>query len=289
MTTGSDALCGETPAPRVIATDLDGTLLRSDGTVSPRTARALRRAEDAGLSVVFVTARPPRWIEALREYVGGHGTVIAGNGAFVMDLLSGTVEEYGFDGAALLTVARALRDAFPDVGLAVERRTGMAREVAFASPHGEDALTRTVPLLEHLDDLDEVPTGKLLAAVPDHAGSDFLDAVSSAVGEQGIVAYSGVGHLAEISAPGVTKAAALARWCEERGVGSEAVWAFGDMPNDLPMLAWAGVSFAMASGHPEVIAAASHGCPANDEDGVAAVIEALLTRSRLEGTSWKGS
>ncbi|MEO6789576.1 MAG: HAD family hydrolase [Ornithinibacter sp.] len=280
MTTPSDALCGETSAPSVIATDLDGTLLRSDGTVSPRTARALRRAEDAGLPVVFVTARPPRWIDVLREHVGSHGTVIAGNGAFVMDLVSGNVEEHGFDGAALLTVARALRDVFPDVGLAVERRSGMIRELAFSSPHGEDSLAGTVSLLEHLDDLDEVPTGKLLAVVPARAGSDFLDAVSSAVGEQGIVAYSGVGHLAEISAPGVTKAAALERWCAGRGVGSAAVWAFGDMPNDLPMLTWAGVSFAMANGHPEVIATASHACPTNDEDGVAAVIEALLSRSR---------
>ncbi len=266
------------PGPSVLATDLDGTLLRSDGTVSPRTGRALRRAEDAGLPVVFVTARPPRWIDGLREHVGSHGTVIAGNGAFVMDLPSGDVEERGFDGASLLGIAEALRAVFPDVGLAVERRTGMTREAGFDSPHGEDASVLTVERLEHLDDLDALPTGKLLAVVRDRGGRVFLDAMTAAVGERGIVSNSGASHLAEISAPGVTKAAALARWCEGRGVGPEAVWAFGDMPNDLPMLAWAGVSFAMRTGHADAIAAATHVCPGNDEDGVAAVIEALLDR-----------
>ncbi|MGN6240353.1 MAG: HAD family hydrolase, partial [Cellulosimicrobium cellulans] len=57
--------------PRVVATDLDGTLLRSDGTVSERTRAALRAAEDAGVEVVFVTARPPRWLDQLADVVGG--------------------------------------------------------------------------------------------------------------------------------------------------------------------------------------------------------------------------
>jgi hydroxymethylpyrimidine pyrophosphatase-like HAD family hydrolase len=82
--------------------------------------------------------------------------------------------------------------------------------------------------------------------------------------------------LAEITGPGVTKAAGLARWAGDLGVGPTDVWAFGDMPNDLPMLRWAGRSYAVANAHPDVLAAASHRCPANSQDGVAWALESLV-------------
>jgi hydroxymethylpyrimidine pyrophosphatase-like HAD family hydrolase len=79
-----------------------------------------------------------------------------------------------------------------------------------------------------------------------------------------------------MSAAGVTKASTLALLCADRGIAAEDVVALGDMPNDLPMLAWAGTSYAMANAHPTVRAAADHVAPANDDDGVAQVIESLL-------------
>ena len=96
------------------------------------------------------------------------------------------------------------------------------------------------------------------------------------VGSRAIVSFSGVGGLAEINAAGVTKAAVLADWCAERGIGAEDVWAFGDMPNDLPMLAWAGTSYAMANAHPDVIATATHRAASNDEDGVAQILRTCV-------------
>ena len=88
--------------------------------------------------------------------------------------------------------------------------------------------------------------------------------------------WSSTGALVEISAPGVTKASTLALLCDELGVEPEEVVAFGDMPNDLPMLAWAGTSFAMAAAHPTVLDLADHVAPGYDEDGVAAVLEKLF-------------
>ena len=99
-----------------------------------------------------------------------------------------------------------------------------------------------------------MPVGKLLVTCPTMDGEEFLARVREVVGTRGIVAFSGVDGLAEVSAPGVTKAAALARWCDELGIAAVEVWAFGDMPNDLPMLTWAGVSFAVANAHPDVLA-----------------------------------
>ncbi|GAB6900153.1 HAD family hydrolase [Kineosporia succinea] len=83
-------------------------------------------------------------------------------------------------------------------------------------------------------------------------------------------------HMLEISAPGVTKASALAWLAGELGVEAGEVVAFGDMPNDIPMLTWAGTGYAMSGGHPDAIAAASRQAPPCDEDGVAQVIEELL-------------
>lgn len=262
--------------PRVLATDLDGTLLRSDGTVSPRSRSALADAEAAGIHVVFVTARPPRWLRGLRGVVGAHGQVLASNGAFVVDVAQDLVlREEGFGRQGLAELVAALRAGFPGAGLAVERRDGLTRERAYPQAAGDDP-ARVVDDLLALDDLDEQLTAKLLLVQHGRGGEAFLGEVADVVGDRGHVAYSGAGFLAEISAPGVTKAAALARWCLERGIEPSEVWAFGDMPNDLPMLTWAGLPVAVANAHPHVRSAASRVCPGNDEDGVAQVVEALL-------------
>lgn len=96
------------------------------------------------------------------------------------------------------------------------------------------------------------------------------------VGERGRLAYSGAFGLAEINPAGVSKAVALERWSTERRISAAEVWAFGDMPNDLPMIEWAGRGFAVANAHPDVLAAADAIAPSNDDDGVAVTAEPLL-------------
>ncbi len=276
----------------MVATDLDGTLLRSDGTISERTRSLLVATEEAGTTVLFVTARPPRWVEPLADAVGSHGVVIAGNGAFVVDLARGEVTSSGcFAAADLLPLVADLRTQFPDAGFALERRAGMTVEATFASPHGEDHdAASVVASLVDVPDLDEDPTGKLLVVAPPGAGGPgFIAAVQAVVADRGHVAYSGVARLAEISAPGTTKAASLAAWCSARDIDAADVWAFGDMPNDLPMLQWAGTSFGVEGGHPDVIALTTHTCPANDADGVASVLEHALAGGRghaVTAVSW---
>lgn len=258
--------------PRVVATDLDGTLLRTDGTVSDRTRRAMGAVEAAGLRTVLVTARPPRWLDDLESIVGAHGVAICGNGAFVYDVPRRTVTAaYGFDPAALAPVLTDLRRELPGITFAAERTSGYGHEIGYTSDHPVPADAIRGPV----DALLGEPVGKLLARHPGFADEAFRATVAHVVGERGIVSYSGAGGLAEISAPGVTKAAGLARWCTGLGIEADAVWAFGDMPNDLPMLAWAGTGVAVANAHPDVLAAADVVCPTNDDDGVAQVLEAV--------------
>jgi len=266
---------GASPArpPRLVATDLDGTLLRSDGSVSERTRAALAAVEAAGIHTVLVTARPPRWLHQLEAVVGPRGVALCGNGAFIYDVPSRKVLSHtGIQPEALAGILADLRRELPGVKFAAERVSGFGYEQGYANLHQmpEEAVCGPV------EDLAGEAVGKLLGRLPTMPEAEFLDAVARIVGDRGIVAYSGAGGLAEISAPGVTKAVALAHWCEELGVEAADVWAFGDMPNDLPMLVWAGTSFAVASGHPDVLAAATHTCPSNDDDGVAQILEAAL-------------
>ncbi|MDQ2782739.1 MAG: Cof-type HAD-IIB family hydrolase [Actinomycetota bacterium] len=259
--------------PRLVATDLDGTLLRSDGTASQRTGRVLRAVQAAGIRIVLVTARPPRWLDALVSIVGDGGVAICGNGAFVYHVPTREVLSHkGIDPAQVAAIVADLRREIPGVTFAAERASGFGMEEGYLDLHPMPPDAVRGPI----EGLTGEPVGKLLGRHPTLSETEFLDAVERVVGERGIVAYSGAGGLAEISAPGVTKATALATWCTDLGIDAADVWAFGDMPNDLPMFTWAGTAFAVRGAHPDVLAAADHVIPGNDEDGVAVTLEAML-------------
>ncbi len=261
------------PLPRVVATDLDGTLLRSDGSLSGRTRAALRAVEQAGIEVVIVTARPPRWIDPLADAVGGHGTVLCSNGAFAYDVPARRVTDARTIPAADLTRAtRVLRAALPEVVFAVERADGFGREPEWTELHRVPAEHPVAPV----EELARAGVGKLLARAPDTAFADFHATGSRLVAPYGEVGFSGAVGLLEVTGRGVTKSASLARWCAARDVSADDVWAFGDMPNDLPMLGWAGRAHAVHNAHPTVRSVADVVCASNDDDGVARCLEALV-------------
>ncbi|MBV7698798.1 HAD family hydrolase [Streptomyces sp. TRM70350] len=277
----------ETPAaavpPRLIATDLDGTLLRDDKSVSPRTIAALAAAEEAGIEVFFVTGRPARWMDVVSDHVHGHGLAICGNGAAVVDLHGGPgahrfvkVRELARQNA--LDAVRLLRDAAPGTVYAVEQTYGFHQEPDYPKLHMEipDALAPAEQLLAADAPGAGEPVLKILAYHPEIDPDAFLTLARLAIGERANVTRSSPSALLEISGPGVSKASTLALCCAERGISHEEVVAFGDMPNDVEMLTWAGQSYAMGNAHPDVIAAASGRTVANNDDGVAIVIERML-------------
>lgn len=260
--------------PRLVATDLDGTLLRDDGSVSPRTAEVLAALDAAGVDVVFVTARPPRWVDEVAHAVPDHGVVLCLNGAFVYDARARRVLERTcvVDDVVRELVAD-LRDALGSVAFAVEGVTGMAYEQGFAELH---AVPPGVPTADRVEELLDGTTGKLLARSPAVPDDELVARVEEVLAGRAVVADSGARGLAEISAAGVTKGAALARWTAERGIDPRDVRAFGDMPNDLPMLEWAGYAVGVANAHPDVLAAVDEVCGSNEDDGVAEHLAALL-------------
>jgi HAD superfamily hydrolase (TIGR01484 family) len=261
------------PLPRLVATDLDGTLLHTDGTVTARTREVLGDLEELGVTVVFVTGRPTRWMDDLWEHVGGHGLAVISNGGILYDVHARAVRKARTIPVETgLEAARILRDALPGTTFAMERIEGFAKESGFMPRVPPPVDLRTGPVEELMDDT----VVKLLARHEEMAPEPFWAEVELHVGHLLTTTWSSVGALVEMSAAGVTKASTLDLVCRELGVDRAEVVAFGDMPNDLPMLEWAGTSYAMRNAHPSVQELADHVAPSNEEDGVAAVLTEIF-------------
>ena len=259
--------------PKLVATDLDGTLVRSDGTVSTYTREVIAALDEQGVPVVFVTGRPLRWAEEVFEYVGAHGLAVVSNGALVWDVARDRVDltrSVPVDEG--LAACRRIRDAVPGSVFALETLDGIALEDGFLERHPVPQGSRRGPL----DEVFDVPVLKILARHEELDAQEFWDRAAVAAGDAVVVTWSSNSALLEMSARDVTKASTLALLCDRMGVVQEDVVAFGDMPNDLPMLQWAGTAYAMANAHPSVHAAAGHVAPTNDEDGVAAVLAGVF-------------
>jgi Cof subfamily protein (haloacid dehalogenase superfamily) len=265
------------PLPRLIATDLDGTLLRSDQSISDRTCATLKSCAAAGLEVVIVTARPQRTVGEPARRIGCATTAICANGAVVVDLVGGVADfVHGFTVGQALEIVAELRALLPPgTGFALETGEEVFRDKSFR-PGLISGVGSTV--------LDDVSTArpasgryvKVLARCPDASADELLAAVAPVLAGRAEPSHSGGRGLLEIAPPGATKAGTLAWHCARLGIAAAEVVAFGDMPNDLPMLTWAGTAYAVANAHRDVLAAVDRVTASNDEDGVAAALDALL-------------
>lgn len=259
----------------LIATDLDGTLLRGDGSVSVRTRAAINAAQESGIRVAFVTARPPRDIRVLADDVGLTGIAVCSNGAILYDIVAREVLYHRQLGADLCRCLIAeLRDAIPDITFGIEHGHKFGQEPAFpnlfeATVHDHAPRVDCALLL-----CEDEPT-KLIAHHPRRTAEELVELAQVVVGSRAGITHSGW-PIIEVGPVGVSKASGLKSLCDRLGISASRVIAFGDMPNDVPMLAFAGRSVGVANAHPEVIAIVNQVTLSNDEDGVAVVIESLL-------------
>lgn len=269
---------------KLLASDLDGTLLRSDNTVSQATRDALAAAEAAGLIVAFVTGRPPRWLHEVAEETGHRGIAVSANGALTYDLhTEKIVAEHPLPPEMLAEVTSVLRAKIPQVRFALEYALDFAYEPEYRHDWGlapetdRNGRRLPTPAAAELSGLLDKPAVKLLARGRGMEPDEFMDLVEALVGDQVTVTRSGHSPLVEISATGITKAFGLAALADSHGVERHQIAAVGDMPNDVPMLEWAGQSYAVANAHPSALAAAGTVlAETNDEDAVAKLIRTLL-------------
>jgi hydroxymethylpyrimidine pyrophosphatase-like HAD family hydrolase len=260
--------------PRLIATDLDGTIVNHDGSVSARVVQALSAAMDSGVRVVFVTGRPPRWMHEVAEATGHNGVGICANGAFVYDMQTEDVlETFAMSAAVALDAAHRLREVLPGAAFAVETEHGFGREPEYRYRWDVIAAAGVGPL----SGLISGDVAKLLVRDDAVPGDDMLRIAEPVLSGVVEVTHSDVtDSLLELSALGVTKGSTLARLANQWGISQDEVVAFGDMPNDVDMLQWAGRGYAVGDAHPLVLDVADERAPSIDEDGVAQVLERLL-------------
>ncbi|MEZ5094684.1 MAG: HAD-IIB family hydrolase [Nocardioides sp.] len=194
------------PVPGLVATDLDGTLVRPDGSVSARTRTTLARLAERGVPVVLVTARPIRWMDDLWPLVGGTTVGIVSNGAVLYDVPARRVARVvGIDRDPGLAMLADLRAAVPEAAYAVECLAGLRADPRFDEPDHREPGT----VVGDLDQLWNEPVVKVLVRAETVAQEELVARTVEAVGTAGIVSWTTPG-LVEVAPPGVTKAAALA-------------------------------------------------------------------------------
>lgn len=257
----------QSPAPRLILVDLDGTLVGDDHTVSSRNASALVRAEAAGARVVIATGRPVRMLEPVRESLG-QSVALCYNGAIVLDLATGAVLEANLlDGGVFVRAAERVRAGGLRFVAAVE---GMPEDGIRAEPGFREGYP--IPRAS-LAELGERAIVKGLVRTPLEEFDAVWDAFVTGFAGELEVTRSGIPGLIEISATGVSKGGVIDRLARDWGIAASDAIAFGDMPNDLEMFRWAGRSVAMGNAEPEVKVAATEVGADHDDDAVAQILE----------------
>jgi Cof subfamily protein (haloacid dehalogenase superfamily) len=262
--------------PKLIATDLDGTIVPHLGPISDRTIAAFKRAHEAGIEIFFVTGRPPRWMKEVKEAFG-FGNAICANGAILYDLMNERViEEWLIPKETQLEIVKRLRKYLPGIYFAVEYGDEFHREKKYTTKWdigldniGVDSIEMKIKL----------PAFKMLGRC---ANNEFTSDQMLEIAARELRGIANITHsnasesLIEISALGVSKGETLAKMAERAGLTAQDCVTFGDNPNDFSMLEWATRSWAMSDGHPDGPKYAKFVADAHYHDGVAIVIESLL-------------
>ena len=271
----TNALFPSLSSLQLVATDLDGTLLRSDKTISERTVTLLQRLRSVGVVILLVSARPPRVLLQIARAFHFGGLAICCNGAIIYDLdRDSFLQERLLSPQQVEHLVTLLSDSLPDLSFAAESGESVVCEAAFFPFCTQN--DSPPPQIVDISAICQAPQIKILVHHSTLPVEDLYKCVVPLLDSSIYsVTYSGSDFL-EITRGGVHKGEVLAAFCSELDVAAHSVVAFGDMPNDLPMLQWAGLGVAVANAHPLVLQAADVITLSNEEDGVAHMLERLM-------------
>lgn len=262
--------------PKLIASDLDGTIVSHKGVISQRTIEAFTRARDLGVHIYFVTGRPPRWMSEIRDAFG-FGNAICCNGAMLYDLMNDAVlEEWMISVEDQFEVVRRMRIAMPEMSFAVESNDHYHREIAYI-PKWDIGMDNIG--VEKIEDAIKRPALKILGRCSNHefTSDEMVEVAHRECQNLVTVTHStSKDSLIEISALNISKGKTLEMMAKRLGLTAEDCVSFGDNPNDFSMLQWAARSYAMSDGHPDASSFAKSVAEPCEADGVAKIIEQLL-------------
>lgn len=260
---------------RLLACDMDGTLLDNDRRISPRNRQAITDWVASGRLFCFASGRGIGTILPYCQEVGLTGPVVSSNGAYVTGNDGEDLHHFCLDGA----VRDELVAFATDNGL---HTNVYVRGDIYFSQAGEwaDLYTRrtgctpTVCSLTEMGQLE--PTKMLFVDEPDTI-SRHLPGLRKAMEKHGVSVVVSEPNYVEFLPPGITKGAGLQALCAKLAIERENVVAIGDWLNDLEMVEWAGLGVAVANAAPEVLAVAQRTVASNIDDGVASLIVELLS------------
>ncbi|GGX92734.1 HAD family hydrolase [Streptomyces hiroshimensis] len=260
---------------RLVATDLDGTLLRSDETVSERTRAALKLATEAGAAHIVVTGRAVPWARHILQELDYQGLAVCAQGAQVYHagehrLLTSVTLDRRLAGLAIAKIEAETGPLHLAAG-----RDGLDGEVLVTPGYRiQEGPLPAVPARDR-DDLLAEPLNKLYLQHPELDDDALAEAALAAAGDLVGVTMAGAG-IVELLPLGLSKATGLSLAARRLGMKPADTIAFGDMPNDIPMFGWAAHGVAMANAHPELRAVADEVTGSNEDDGIATVLERLF-------------
>lgn len=263
--------------PSLIVCDIDGTLVGDDNLIGPMTRAALERAIAAGVTVLPATGRPPRWLAEIIDQLPPLPYAVCANGAVLYDISHDRIlHSTTLDAPTLAWLADAAHQQLPGCGLAAERAGNSAHDAATAPFVATTDYRHAWLNPDHVElseqDLISQPAVKMLVRCPGMPSAEMADRMLPLVGSVADLTYSTDNGLIELAAPGVSKAAGLRILAEIANLPTDSVIAFGDMPNDVAMLQWAGYGVAMGDAHPAAKAAAEEVTASVADDGVGRVL-----------------
>lgn len=269
---------------RLIALDVDGTLIAEDLQVPDRTAAAIRQALDEGIYVTLATGRMFPSARRFAHLLDIQAPLICCQGALIAEPTGGNrLFHRGVPAALAIEVVRQMRSAgyhmniYIDDTLYVDRVTPEAEFYAGMSLVTPNPVGDVIPLIEEAAARGVEPTKLVVVAAETHTPLICSNLQTCYAGRLGVVRSYRL--FTEITHPTVTKGAALAWLAEHLGVPRDEVLAIGDNDNDIEMLQWAGMGVAMGQAAPHVRAAARHVTGHIHEAGAAAAIEEFALRA----------
>ncbi|MEU5210991.1 HAD family hydrolase [Streptomyces sp. NPDC020742] len=271
MSGSAPAAVGPLPY-KLIATDLDGTLLRADETVSERTRRALAAATAAGAAHIVVTGRAVPWTRHILDALDYRGLAVCGQGGQVYHagehrLLTSVTLDRQLAGLALSKIEAEVGPLF----LAASR-DGLDGEVLVGPGYRVQEGPLPNVLIDDPGELWKAPLNKVYLQHPTLDDDALAAAARQVAGDLVGVTVAGPG-IVELLPLGLTKATGLSLAARRLGLTAKDTLAFGDMPNDIPMFAWAAHGVAMANAHDELKAVADEVTASCEDDGIALVLE----------------
>lgn len=266
-------------APRFVVSDVDGTLVDDRDRISPAMVKVVEEMNRQGVTFTLATGRPARWLIPVIAQLPVQPVCVCANGAVTYDSATDTiVKTRHLEPEVLAQLVDTIAESRPELGFAVERAGTSAfdrdRAVFAVTKNYNHAWDSDEHTFEDPRELTGLPAVKLLVRHPHWKSSELYKEINPLIDPAVAHAtYSWEGGLVEISAPGVSKRLALQELAEELGVPAQDVVAFGDMPNDIEMLSWAGVGVAMGNASDKVTDMADEITASNNNDGVARFLE----------------